>query len=54
MEEAPRYTLLTLFKLFKVLKQYHVSLYILLGKVRTLLETAIELLSILWGECMNG
>ena len=54
MEVAPRYTLLTLltlftlFTLFTLLKQQHVCLYILLGKVRTLLEWDDGLLSKKW------
>ena len=56
MEVALRYTLLilfilfTLFILFKLLKQLHVCLYILFGKVRTVLEWADELLSKMLSE----
>ena len=56
MEVAPRCTPFTLFMLSKSLSlplQLCVCPYILLGKVRTLLEWA--LLSKKWGDgCMNG
>ena len=58
MMVAPRYTLLTPFSLFKLFKLLYTALtvacivpiYILLGKVRTLLERADELLVKMWGE----
>ena len=50
MNVAPCYTLLTLFTLFKLLYTAvaYVCLYILLEKVRTLLEWIDELLSKKW------
>ena len=51
MDIAWHYTLLTLLTLFS-LKQQHVCLYILLGKVRTLLEWADELLSKMLGDVL--